>query len=251
MGDFTQVTLGTGTLELGGSDAGFLKGDVKFTRTLDSKDFESGVPLMLEGKVAIREKVAVETPLAQLSIGNLAKAAATITIHTEAGTPVTVADGANQEKVFAAYGGGGLQAIVLDGPDVTSLVVKNTAESTTYTAGVDYLLDDDLGIVWRIPTGAITAGQTVRVAYGYTPSAYKELRFGKTFTFVATSVKFEHTSPVSGKVDEIFLPKAYGSGNLELTYKEEDFLISNVRFDAVPDRVNFPNYPLGYHRRYD
>ena len=48
-----------------------------------------------------------------------------------------------------------------------SLVVMDSGEVTTYTEGVDYTADADLGIITRIDTGAIAALETVHVGYTY------------------------------------------------------------------------------------
>lgn len=53
--------------------------------------------------------------------------------------------------------------------DVTSVVVTNSAGSTTYVLDTDYKLDAASGMIYIIPAGAITNGQTIHV--DYTPTA--------------------------------------------------------------------------------
>jgi hypothetical protein len=48
-----------------------------------------------------------------------------------------------------------------------NLTVKNSAESTTYTEGVDYYVNYDAGTLERISTGAITASQVLHITYNY------------------------------------------------------------------------------------
>ena len=49
--------------------------------------------------------------------------------------------------------------------DVSNVVVKNQAGSTTYVLATDYSLAADTGIITRIGTGSIAANATVKVAY--------------------------------------------------------------------------------------
>jgi len=52
-------------------------------------------------------------------------------------------------------------------PQVSGVVVKNTSGTTTYVSGTDYTLDAANGVITRITTGAITAGQSLKVSYDY------------------------------------------------------------------------------------
>lgn len=49
--------------------------------------------------------------------------------------------------------------------NLTSVVVKNTAETTTYTLGTDYEIDTVRGMLYVKSTGTITQGQSVHVLY--------------------------------------------------------------------------------------
>lgn len=64
--DVNQVTLGNGTLSLNGVQVGFLKGDVTLTMSREIRDFESGVPLLVQKRVCIREKMLLRAGMAQL-----------------------------------------------------------------------------------------------------------------------------------------------------------------------------------------
>lgn len=48
---------------------------------------------------------------------------------------------------------------------VSGVIVKNTAGSTTYVAGTDYVVDSVPGFIRPLPGGAITANQALRVSY--------------------------------------------------------------------------------------
>lgn len=50
---------------------------------------------------------------------------------------------------------------------VTSVVVKHTSGSPTYVLGTDYTVDGVAGTVTRVVTGAITAGQALKISYSW------------------------------------------------------------------------------------
>lgn len=54
---------------------------------------------------------------------------------------------------------------------VTAVVVKHTSGSPTYVVGTDYTVDAVTGVITRVRTGAITAGQSLKVSYSYTSPA--------------------------------------------------------------------------------
>lgn len=61
-----QVTLGVGVLQLNSVAVGFLKGDVILSMARESRDFESGVPLQVQKRVCIRERMSLRAGMAQL-----------------------------------------------------------------------------------------------------------------------------------------------------------------------------------------
>lgn len=64
-----------------------------------------------------------------------------------------------------------------------SVLVRSQDLATTYVAGTDYILDAETSEVWRLPSGAITGGQTVSVRYEKIAS---ELLFPADITSVGT-----------------------------------------------------------------
>lgn len=247
MGNFRNTTLGNGLLSIGGIDAGFLKGSVKVTRNVDQAVFESGIPLQPQGRVITKETIQLTAPLGELTVENLSAVSGTIPVTSNAGSATTVSMG--QEKTFAVPVLGGLEYILLDGPAVTSLVVKNQAESTTYTASTDYLLDAARGVLYRNPAGAITSLQVVHLGYSYTIPASKQIDLGKYFVFNETDVTFTHVSPVSGKTWTVHFWRAQGSAEIDLNFDETNYVITSVTFISLPDPVAHPNNPNGYMRR--
>ncbi len=50
---------------------------------------------------------------------------------------------------------------------LSDVVVKNTAGTTTYVLGTDYLINPRLGLIMALSTGAITAGMSVKISGSY------------------------------------------------------------------------------------
>lgn len=245
MGNFNQVALGLGALSFNGVDVGFLKENVNYKYSYEIEKFKTGVPRRLQGSVTKELVSELTAGLAELSAENMAMALGGLSVETT-GSTVNVVDGDNQERTFAAYPtGGSLQAIILDGPSVTNLVVENTAENTTYTANDDYILDANRGIVWRNPGGAIGSGATVRVTYDYEQVTGKQVNLGTQFSLQQATLQFVHTRPQDGKLVTIVMWKASVNGNLEWNFQEDTFTVNNLTFEAVEDTTH-PDNPMGY-----
>lgn len=160
-----------------------------------------------------------------------------------AGTLVTVADNDNQEKTFAvAAGEATAQSITLDGPNVGSLVIKNTSELTTYTVNTDYILVNSStgrARVYRNPGGAIGSLATVRVSYTHTPPASQRLLIGdSTRTTIPTllNLKFEFENPANdAKKRNCIMHKGSCSGELKLDFEDGKFHLLDVEVEALPD----------------
>ena len=114
---------------------------------------------------------------------------------------------------------------------------------------LEKLIDAVKGIIYRLPGGAITSGQTVHVAYTYTPVSFDEILLGNNAALVNKQVEFIHTSPVSGDVFHYCYWKCQGTGNLDLSFKKQEFMIITADLVAIPDAVNHPTCPTGFMRR--
>ena len=64
MGNFTNVSMGTGAPKVNDVDVGFLKGVVEYKFNYDIQDFETGVPFMLQGRQTKKVSAELTTPLA-------------------------------------------------------------------------------------------------------------------------------------------------------------------------------------------
>lgn len=251
MGDFNNVTLGTGAIEYNSVDIGFLKGNVEWTYEYDIKKFKTGVPRKLQGQIVAELNASLKGSYAELKASNVAMALGGLSVSTTTASPVTVADGDNAEFTFAADPVSGLEYIQLAPGVVASTftvsAIENVAEDTTYASG-KYLLFPNNGRVYRIVTGSgdIPSGATVRVTYGYTPISGKRINLGTQFSLPAQTLQFTHTRPNTGKDVIIYMPKAVINGSVKLTFDEENFIVNDVTFDAVEDTTN-PTFPFGYY----
>lgn len=244
MGNFNNVSLGNGVLQYNGVDVGFLKGDVQYRYNYSIEDFKTGVPLQLAGSITKEVIAELTAPIAELSVANIAMALGGLT-PVSTGSAQSVLVGSPSVRTFATYGGGGLEAIVLDGPAVTSLVLKSSDDVTTYTEGTDYLLMPDSGVVYRNPNGSIPSGATVNASYGYTQVTGQQINLGTQFSLAQGELTFTHTSPVTGKDITVKMWLATTNGQFEISFAEENFIINNVTFKAVRD-ASHPTNPLGY-----
>jgi len=249
VGTFGNVSMGLGALTVNSVDVGYLKGKVNYKYAYEIEKFETGVPLKLQGQITKKLSASLTATLAELSAENMAMALGGLSISTVTAVEVTIADGDNQERTFASIGGAGLECIQL-GPGTpatlfNTLVVENSAENTTYTAGTDYLLDPTSGKVWRNPAGSITSGQTVRVSYKYTPTAGKQINLGVTFSLSQVPLTFVHTKPNTNKDITVVMHKCSANGTVDINFDEQNFILNDVTFDAIEDTTNAA-HPFGY-----
>lgn len=247
MGNFQNVSMGNGELFANGVSCGYLKGDVNYKYNYTVEDFKVDVPLQLAGSITKEVIAELTAPLAEISVANIAMALGGLT-PVSTGSPVTIANSSPyQTRTFAVFQGG-IEAIVLDGPAVTSLAIRSNDGVTTYAANTDYFLipgTTSAGYVFRVPGGAIASGATVRVAYTYTGVTGQQINLGVQFSLAEIDLEFRHKSPVNGKFQTVKMWKAVTNGAFELNYSEGNFLINNVTFKAVRDPSHATN-PLGY-----
>lgn len=235
MGDFTQVSVGDGILKLDGTDAGFIR-NVNFNRTLTQLKLETGNPKRLQGTAPVKEEVFISAEFLELSMTNFSRFMG-IPAVVVTDDPVTISDGANQEKTFAASGdyAGALERIFLDGINVASLVIKNVAEAVTYVEGTDYILDGTGRGVIRLEGGDIASGQTVRVSYTYTPVVSTKIRGGESFDFQRFSIEFRHPKIKAAKDLVIHHSIVEPSPNFAMNFNADGFIANNVQFDFIYD----------------
>jgi hypothetical protein len=72
----------------------------------------------------------------------------------------------------------GVLKVIYPGAGATLFAVKNTAGSTTYVAGTDYIFDARTAMVKILKGGAITAGQEIKISYAEAAYSYEEVKSG-------------------------------------------------------------------------
>lgn len=243
--DPKPITLGTGTLKINGVDVGYLSGDVNYKYSYEIEPFKSGQPRKLIKSATKEIFSSLTAGLAQLSAANMAVALGGLTIVSTT-APIVIADGDDQEKTFSTtFGGYGLSALALDGPNVTALTVENVAEDTTYAAGTDYVLLPGLGHIIRPASGsAISATQTVRVRYTYDPGDVDTVNLGVAFSLQRVPLEFTHLRQEDQKYVKITMPLCEVNGEFDFNFAEDTWAINNVTFNAVSDE-DTPTYPMG------
>lgn len=104
--------------------------------------------------------------------------------------------------------------------DVTSVVITNTAGTTTYVAGTDYLIDLELARFLVVSAGAITDGQIVHVDYT------KQARSWERIVSAATGAVFGAVRVVSDNTTGLgrdwYFPRVQLAPDGELALKSRD-----------------------------
>ncbi len=100
---------------------------------------------------------------------------------------------------------------------VSSVVVKNSSDTTTYVSGTDYTLDSTAGMIKVLSSGAITDGQTLHVNYSYAALTASTILAAQT-NEVRAHLRLDGTNLVNQKKMELIIPEAalVPSGDLSL-----------------------------------
>lgn len=244
-GNFRNTTLGLGVLTVNGVDVGLLKGNVKLDVKATILPFKSGVPLQTQGQVITEEEVSLTASAAEINADNLQLALGRGSKTVNVAAPVTLT---MQPYTMGAVPGGHYdEYVVLAGPGLSAVTVKNAVEAVTYVNNTDYYIDAASGVIYRNPSGAITSGQVLHITYTYTPVASEQVNFGASFVLSTVMVDFTHTSPVSGSIHTIKFWTAQGSGTLAEDFGEAAYQLLNLEFKSQYDSTH-PSNPTGYQR---
>lgn len=112
---------------------------------------------------------------------------------------------------------------------VASVVVTNSAGSTTYVAGTDYLVDLDRARVKIIEGGAITAGQAVKITYNVSASTRTQIVSGNNY--IEGALRFLSYNPKGLKID-YFMPQVSLAPDGDFALKGEDWLTIPFTLDV-------------------
>lgn len=119
--------------------------------------------------------------------------------------------------------------------DVTSVVVTDVAGTTTYVLNTDYKLDADSGMIYIIPGGAITNGQTIHVDYTPTAGSRPYIQSGDSGSLQGEI--FFVSDNANGDNRDVRIPLATISPSGELPFITADD-IGAITFDIGPSTLD-------------
>lgn len=119
--------------------------------------------------------------------------------------------------------------------DVTSVAVTDTAGTTTYVLDTDYKLDASSGMIYIIPGGAITNGQTIHVDYTPTAGSRPYIQSGDSGSLQAEV--FFIADNANGDNRDVRIPLATISPSGELPFITGDE-IGAITFDIGPSTLD-------------
>lgn len=117
---------------------------------------------------------------------------------------------------------------------ISGVVLKNAAGTTTYADGEDYIVNDDLGWIKALSTGAIAADATLKVDYAYADKTADDI-LGATDADVRVKFKFDGKNQVDGLPVQVDVYEAVIAANTAF-----DFLADNFNTVNLPGRMKTP-----------
>lgn len=243
--DPTELSIGTGIFMIDGATVGLLKDNVIFRHNYDQLEFKEGQPLVLWAS-ATREIICeIEATYAQMNPRNMGLALGGVEATTRDGTtPVVIASGAPQLFTCLTLVGQDKAGFMLDGPTVTSLVVKDSG-GNTLVADTDYTLDAATGWVYLKTGGDMEVGGVYSCSYSYVPPAGQEIPLGKTVVLNNNHVvDFLHKRTGDGKMMRFRFWRGQASGQMEYTFAADNWVLNKFVFKAIKDERR-PDRPLG------
>jgi hypothetical protein len=127
-----------------------------------------------------------------------------------------------------------------------AVLVQDDADSTTYTAGTDYIIeptlsDHSIGRIKFLSTGAITEGETVHVTYGHAALTYTNISaFANTQTL--GFLRFVSDNPAGNQQElEIWSVSLTPSGDTAMI--GDDWSTLGFTGEILKDETNHPSSP--------
>lgn len=130
--------------------------------------------------------------------------------------------------------------------NATGVIVENTAGTTTYVEGVDYLLNRQLGWIKALTGGAIADNTSVNVSGGYAAITGDEIR-GSTQPQLRAKFKFDGKNFVDDAPCIVTVHEAVIAADAAF-----DFLADDFNVVSLPGRMKTPagfNEPFTVHLR--
>lgn len=246
--NFNKSLIGNAVLYVDEEDVGIIKSPLKVKRNVTKARQEVGTPLRLVGQVVTKEEFTLEAPMAEFDKRNIALTLANVDVVENDGSPTPVPP---YLATFAVGENSSLERIVARGPNISNYAVSPppapppAEPPTPYEEGVDYIVDTVRGVFYLIPGGAIDPGSEVLVSYDYAMPESSSIPIGRVQVFSQKPVRVVWTSPITGERIQFRMHRAEGDGNLDFNFADGEFQVLNLKLEALDDRENHPNEPLG------
>lgn len=142
--------------------------------------------------------------------------------YTQAGGAISAAD----------YTAAKDQWIRLAHRSVTLVVVTNSAATTTYVAGTDYIVDAAAGMIKITQAGAITDAQALKIAYTAAALTGRKISVG-TRSQLQVRIEGDMRNLATGKAVHVVVPRAKLSPTGGLDLLGTEFLVSQLKGTAL------------------
>lgn len=125
--------------------------------------------------------------------------------------------------------------------NLTTPVIRGVADTPVYTAGTDYLLDAENGLVYIIPGGGIADGTDIEFFGGWAATTITRLRGGKESTIRARML-FQSDN-ASGPNYRVEAWRVSITPDGEMGFISDDFGNFTLRLAVEADTAGHPNEP--------
>lgn len=128
---------------------------------------------------------------------------------------------------------------------VSTVVVKDDSDSTTYVAGTDYEVDARLGLIKTLAGGSISEGDTLHVSYTYA-KVDKTKIVGADSPILRASLLLDGKNMVNGKDVHVRVPLARLKPSSAVDFLSDDFLPLELEgLCEIPDDGS-PSFEIEY-----
>lgn len=119
--------------------------------------------------------------------------------------------------------------LAMPGGGVSSVVVTDVTDVTTYAEGTDYVINTRLGMLQALSTGAITAGDVLHVSYDYAAESGQRIT-GATQAMVKVKLRLDGKNVEDGTDVQVNVFEALIKPSSPIDFLAEDF--AEVQFEG-------------------
>ncbi len=239
-----NLTIGAASkCEVDDVEVGYTEDDFDFEWNSELARFTWGIPKGLVKVAPIEFGFKANFKISEITGPNIALGAFNMVEEAfSAGAQVI----SGQQRSFVTPNGQDIQVLYLDQPGMPGSYddVVVTDGSDPYDRGADYLLDAQVGKLYRNPSGDIPLNGQVTLDYGYDRLAGHDIPLGVTTVIKNRKFYFEHIGPDLQKI-EVWIWKAIASGTFSLKAAANNWWHIPISLEAQDDRANHPTEPFG------